>query len=273
MTDRPEPGRRVWVEQIMGLPVSIHVRGPAVDSDRVNDRVDAVFASLRAVDRLLSPYRDDSALTRWERGELALGDAGPALPEVIELCEEARQRTDGWFNARDLPDPRGGRPRFDPSGLVKGWSVERAARHLDPLDDHDWHVNAGGDIVVSTAGTGRPWRVGVEDPSDARRLTQVVEVRDGAIATSANTHRGGHIVDPFSGLPSPFRGSVTVVGPSLLWADVYATAGVARGSAAPDWCGDLEGYEAMILEPGGSIRVSKGWLDPGAVFPTRQAYT
>src|SRR5438477_45186 len=83
---------------------------------------------LRHADGVFSPYRDDSDLSRWERGELALADADAALAEVVALCEEARARTGGWFDPRGLPDPRTGDPRYDPSGLVKGWAVQRAAR-------------------------------------------------------------------------------------------------------------------------------------------------
>ncbi|MFI2664090.1 hypothetical protein [Micromonospora carbonacea] len=39
--------------------------------------------------------------------------------------------------------PRGG-VGFDPSGLVKGWAVARAARRLTDLPDHDVCLNAGG---------------------------------------------------------------------------------------------------------------------------------
>ena len=71
--------RRAWVEQIMGLPVSIHVRGDGVTGAHVERRVARVFADLRHADAVFSPYRDDSDLSRWERGELALAQADPAM--------------------------------------------------------------------------------------------------------------------------------------------------------------------------------------------------
>jgi thiamine biosynthesis lipoprotein len=39
-----ELDRRAWVVQVMGLPVSVHLRGPGVRSDAVAARVEAVFA-------------------------------------------------------------------------------------------------------------------------------------------------------------------------------------------------------------------------------------
>jgi thiamine biosynthesis lipoprotein len=251
--------RRAWVEQVMGLPVSIHVRGGDPSHPHVERVVAAAFADLRHADLVFSPYRDDSALSRWDRGELALGDADPALAEVIALVDEARARTGGWFDPRGLPDPRTGAPRFDPSGLVKGWAVERAAGHLGTLDGAGWCLNAGGDILLHAPDDQAPWRVGIEDPDDPRRVARVVTRRGGAVATSGNTHRGAHIVDPRTGRPATKVRAVTVIGPELLWADVYATAAAAHGPWAIDWLDRLDGYEALLVTGSGLQRVTDGW--------------
>ncbi|WP_199235857.1 hypothetical protein [Micromonospora sp. S4605] len=55
--------RQAFVEQIMGLPVSVHVRGPGADSPAAADAVAGVFAELRAMDAVFSPYRPDSRLS------------------------------------------------------------------------------------------------------------------------------------------------------------------------------------------------------------------
>ena len=81
MTTSTSLPRRAWVEQIMGLPVSVHLRGADLDRVAVQRRSNAVFADLRQADAVFSPYRDDSDLSRWERGELAVADADPALVE------------------------------------------------------------------------------------------------------------------------------------------------------------------------------------------------
>ena len=245
--------RRAWVEQIMGLPISLHVRGEDPAGEPVTRRVANVFADLRAADAAFSPYRDDSDLSRWERGEQAEYDR---LAEVIELCDEARERTDGWFDPRGLPDPRTGVPRYDPSGLVKGWAVERAGHHLADLAGYGWCLNAGGDVLVCAPDDQPAWRVGVEDPAEPTRIMAVVERRSGAVATSGTAHRGAHIVDPHTGRPATDVRAVTVTGPELLWADVYATAAVARG--AIDWIKD-PGYEALLVTRAGDLRTTAGW--------------
>ena len=253
--------RRAWVEQIMGLPISLHLRGGDLSSTPVERRVAAVFADLRCADAVFSPYRDDSDLSRWERGELAVADADANLADVMTLCDEARERTDGWFDPRGLPDPRTSIPRYDPSGLVKGWAVQRAAQHLADLDGYGWCLNAGGDVLLYAPAGQPPWRVGIEDPNDPRRVIRVVPRSGGAVATSGTAHRGAHILDPYTRRPATAVRAVTVIGPELMWADVYATAAVARGPAALDWISGLDGYEALLVSAEGLLRVTDGWPD------------
>lgn len=208
----------------MGMPISVHLRGPGVRSDHlVSVTVDRLFEQLRTVDGLFSTYLPDSQVNGIRRGELAEDRWHPWVHEVVRLCEQARQRTDGYFDAW-LPTG------FDPSGLVKGWAVERAAALLADLDGCDSCVNAGGDVVTRVHSPDSPaWRVGVEDPRDRTKILAVQEIRTGGVATSGSAARGAHIIDPHTGHRPHDLLSVTVTGPTLLWADVYATAAFAYG--------------------------------------------
>lgn len=239
-------GRRAWVDQVMGLPVSVHVRGPAAASARADAAVQEVYARLHAADRRFSTYREDSELCRWRRGEVPTPSA--PLQEVLELCAEASRRTGGVFSA-DLP---GG---FDPSGLVKGWAVEHAAAVLADLADHDTMVVAGGDILLRCV-AGSSWRVGIEDPRDPSRVLRVVELGTGAIATSGRAHRGDHVWDPRTAEPATGLLSATVAGPSLLWADVYATAALVLGEGALDWLRAHPPYAGLLVGTDGQLRSS-----------------
>lgn len=221
---------RAWVEQIMGLPVSVHVRLRAREPG-TERAVAAAFALLRAADRRFSPYRADSELSAIHRGQLRVDDADPEVREVLALCEEARQGTGGYFDAL-LPGPDG-RPRLDPCGLVKGWAAQRAADLLAAAGLTDYCLNAGGDIALHADPWLPAWRVGVEDPTAPERMATVLDATAGAVATSGTGRRGAHIIDPYTGLPATAVASATVVGPSLLWADVYATAIVAHGALLP----------------------------------------
>ena len=123
------------------------------------------------------------------------------MREVLALGELAREQSGGAFDVRRA-DPDGGTV-LDPSGVVKGWAVDRAARAFDVLAETDFCLSAGGDLVCRTGMAGSPgWRIGVEHPHDPGRVVAVVPVRDGAVATSGTgaprsphrrrPHRRGH---------------------------------------------------------------------------------
>jgi thiamine biosynthesis lipoprotein len=229
----------------MGLPVSVHVRGDAAPSAPVARAVAELYRSLRRDDERFSTYRPGSEVCALRRGELAV--PSPDLREVRRLCDEARERTGGAFDA-DLP------AGFDPSGLVKGWAVERAVAPLRvAAAGSDWLVNAGGDILLHAEG-GRGWLVGVEDPRDPATTLGTVRLNRGAIATSSGAHRGAHITDPRTG--GPARSGVlaaTVAAPTLLWADVYATAAYVRGAQALGWLRGIHGVRAMLVREDGTL--------------------
>lgn len=248
-----------YVAQVMGLPVTLALRGRHVDDAQARQARTDVLRWLRYVDATFSTYRSDSAVSRIDRGDLNADDAPPEVREVLDLADEARRVTDGWFSVW-LPDStRPGRHRFDPSGLVKGWAVERAAAHLDVLPATDWCLSAGGDLLCRSGrapGERVPWRVGIEDPADPRTTVALVPVLHGGCATSGDAHRGPHVLDPWTGRPARAGGSVTVVAPTLLWADVWATAGYARGDSAAAWLAAACPYTTLVVEPGGDVRMT-----------------
>jgi thiamine biosynthesis lipoprotein len=213
------------VRHIMGMPIGIDA--PAgVD-------VEPAFAWLREVDATFSTYRDDSDVSRLDRGELTLAECRPEVDEVLARCLDLGRATGGFFSVRAAG-------RLDPSGLVKGWAVDRAGERLGATS---FCINAGGDVVAR----GRRWRVGIRHPVEHDRLAAVLAVEDLAVATSGEYERGAHIVDPHTGVPPSGLLSVTVVGPDLATADAYATAAFAMGADGPAWTATLAGYDAMCI--------------------------
>ena len=154
--------RRAWVETVMGMPVSVHVRAVEPTRPDLEAGVARVFAHLRRVDAVLSTWRADSDLLRLQHGEVDEGHAWVA--DVTELCLEAEDRTDGLFRA--WRRRAGGRLTFDPTGLVKGWAVAGAAAHLDVVPEISWSVGAGGDVLV---GAGRGMGTARSAVADRRR--------------------------------------------------------------------------------------------------------
>jgi thiamine biosynthesis lipoprotein len=219
----------------MGMPIGIDV------PDRDGIDVEPAFAWLRHVDAVFSTYRDDSDISRLERGEVTIADCRPEVDEVLLRCRALARATDGFFSAR----PAG---RLDPSGFVKGWAVDGAAQRLAAAGAARFCINAGGDVVAR----GRPaaerrWRVGIRHPIQPDRLAAVLAVEDLAVATSGQYERGAHILDPHTGRPPTGLLSVTVIGPDLATADAYATAAFAMGAGGPAWTATLAGYEAMCI--------------------------
>jgi thiamine biosynthesis lipoprotein len=247
--------KRAFVEQIMGLPFSIHIRGPAAPAASTAELVREVFADLRHADALFSTYRPESQISRINAGTLDLADADPLVHEVHLLAEFAASRTDGLFSIL-LPDADGA-VRLDPSGIVKGWAAQRAFERLETLADQDICLNAGGDVVVSTGSGGPAWRVGIEDPHRTGILA-VLACPHGAVATSGTAARGAHLIDPRNGSRPAALRQVTVTGPSLIWADIFATAAFVHGSRALEWLGDQHGYEGLVIDAAGSIASTPG---------------
>jgi len=234
------------VEMIMGMPVSLALRGR--QSAAVANAWQAVVFELRAVDRIFSTYRSDSYLSRLGRGEIDLDQCPPEVAEVMAIGDDASRRSDGAFS---IMVPTGSGARLDPSGVVKGWAVERAARHLADLDN-DFCLSAGGDMVCRIMGSDAPaWRIGVEDPQDPTKIIAVVPVRTGAVATSGTAHRGQHIVDARTGIVPTGIGSVTVIAESLTRADIDATSAYAHGAGASDWLTAQPGLLALVIDPDG----------------------
>jgi thiamine biosynthesis lipoprotein len=244
---------RRYVEHVMGMPISLALRGRHADTVRGRDAWGAVMVELAAVDQVFSTYRSDSIISRLNRGEVDLADSPPEVAEVLDLGRQAAEASAGAFSIvlpTDPTDPGGGR-RLDPSGVVKGWAADRASAHLAALDDTDFCLSAGGDIVCRAALDHEPWRIGIEDPHDPRRVIAVVPLHAGAVATSGAAHRGTHLVDARTGRAPEGVASVTVIGPSLTWADIDATAAYAQGAEAVAWLRHRPIHSALVVTSDG----------------------
>jgi FAD:protein FMN transferase len=227
------------VEHVMGMPIVAEIRD---DGDHAHV-LDAVFDWFRWVDDVFSTYKADSEISRINRGELALADAHGEVVDVVGRCEQVRAVTEGYFDARY-------HGALDPSGLVKGWAVDRAATLLTAGGVGAFAVNAGGDMRVQ----GDAWRIGIQHPTEPGAVAKVIEVSDTAVATSGLYARGDHIVDPRTGQTPRDVLSVTIVGSDLATADAYATAAFAMGGErALHWTARLRGFEAMTILADGRV--------------------
>ncbi len=249
-------GRRV--ERIMGTVFSLDVPGASVD-EAVLDRA---FGVIRAADARFSPYLATSELSRVVRGELVESASSPPFRHVLALADDLWRTSDGYFDARRHRADG----RLDPSGLVKGWAAEAAAQVLDEAGVQAYCLNAGGDVLVR--GGPRPrdgWRVGIRHPAERAQIVAVLTIRDMAVATSGAYERGSHIRDPHGAQTAGPWASMTVVGPSLTYADAYATAAYAMGRPGLAWVARHPGYGAYAIDHDGIATwtpVADGLLEP-----------
>jgi len=220
----------------MGTVVSLLLPGGGAD----DEAVDAAFRWLHEVDHRFSPFRPDSEVSRLMRSEAGREDISTDLAEVLEIAETVELLSGGAF------DIRGHRAdgAADPTAVVKGWAVDRAADILVVGGLERFCISAGGDVLARGGSPSAPWRIGVTHPHDRRALALVLEAGDLAVATSGTTERGPHIVDARSARPAVELLTLTVAGPSLARADAYATAAFAMGIAGLRWCESLPGYAA-----------------------------
>jgi FAD:protein FMN transferase len=204
-------------------------------------RLDRAGLVLSRADDVFSTWRPDSPVSRLRRGEITRADVPPEVAEVMRACEVARRLSAGWFDPWAMP---GG---FDPTGYVKGWAAQQALAAFDGLAMHGALVNAAGDIAsIGRQPSGAPFRIGIADPGEPRRLAVIAELT-GCIATSGTYERGSHLVDPHSGSPTARAASASVTGPDLGLADALATAIAVAGTEGLDLVEPLAGYEALLI--------------------------
>lgn len=226
---------------VMGTTASVHI-----DDECSHDSFEHVLGAFRTemerLESVFSVFRPDSEISRVNAGTLHHLDASPEVIEVLDACAWLEQSSGGAFSIRRSRDAA----EINPSGFVKGWATERTARLLSGAGLSHWYVGVGGDIVARGGmHGGEPWRIGISDPRDASMLVGTVEVIDGAVATSGTAERGTHLWDPRTGEPATHFLSVTVTGPSLTWADAYATTVFVMGEPGLQWVSQFEGYSVL----------------------------
>ncbi|ANH40464.1 Thiamine biosynthesis lipoprotein ApbE precursor [Nocardioides dokdonensis FR1436] len=235
------------IVSVMGTVFSVDVRDLALDSEAV----DRVVGWWRWVDATFSTYRSDSQVVELGDGRRGLEDCAVEVRDVLALCRDATEASDGYFTA----EPGG---RLDPTGLVKGWSVEVASRMLHGAGSRVHCIAAGGDLRSSgSPAPGRPWRLGVVDPFDRTRVAAVVVGHDLAVATSGTAERGPHIVDPVRRRPATELASVTLVGADLTHVDAMATAVFAMGERCRTWLARRPDLGALVVGADGRAWVQQ----------------
>lgn len=236
-------------EHVMGTVVSFKLPGPPPSAHAA---VDAACRELHRIDEMCSTYKATSEISRFRRGERTTDELPAELVEVLGRCAAVKELTDGWFDPWAMP---GG---VDPTGLVKGWAIERAAAILRRAGVRTALINGGGDITCLGKLAAGPWRIGIRHPWRGDALAAVVECDGGAVATSGTYERGEHLIDPHTGAPRAAVASATVTGPDLALADALATALAVAGPDLLRRVRRLPGYEALLVAWEGLVHTTPG---------------
>lgn len=252
----PSPATEVRrARPLLGTLVEIRAAG-GMDESRLHAALDAAFAAVERVQGLMSFHDPASELSRLNREaaqgpvavdaqtfEVLSAAAGLSASSegAFDICVGAPLRRWGYLPAaegmagpgaswRDLELLEDRRVRFrrplclDLGGIAKGYAVDRAAAVLRQAGVERALVNAGGDLRGFGAA---PWRVGLRHPLAPAHSVHTLELRDAALATSANTfsrrrlgaNEVSPLLDPRSGRPWLGQASVSVRAPDCLHAD------------------------------------------------------
>lgn len=238
---------------LLGTYVEIRVDHP--DADLAPAAVDAGFAAISRVQRLMSVFDPDSDISRINR----MAHHKPVVVhswtrEILEFAGELHARSGGLFDCGIAPQlvacgllppddapagassianvhfTRAGRvicttpTRLDLGGIAKGFAVDRAAEAMLSAGAEGGMVNAGGDLRVFGSSEEAIY---LRDPANPEQLRFAGHLRDGACATSATYYsrrdHGGRevsaLIDPRTRQPLITRQSFSIIAQRCVVAD------------------------------------------------------
>lgn len=152
--------------------------------------------------------------------------------------------------------------RIDSGAFGKGEALDRAAR---ALGERAWMIDLGGQVSVrGTAPGGRGWPIAIADPEERSRPVLEIMLQRGSLSTSGRSERDhtvgrrriGHIIDPRTGVPAAFNGSVSVWHESGFVADVLSTALFVMGPEKGLPWAEARGFAACYLQVGAAGHVT-----------------
>lgn len=172
----------------------------------------------------------------WGFGPPGPRAPGTPLPSEDEI--QAAAARSGWQGLRLNPDTRAamqsGGMSLDFSGIAKGHAVDRVSERLMDLGCTSHLIEIGGELRGrGVKPDAQPWWVEIEQPPGSPAPRTILALVDVAMATSGDyrrafSHEGrryAHTLDGRIGRPvDNGLASVTVVHPSAMKADAFATA-------------------------------------------------
>ena len=197
----------------------------------------------------------------WGYGPSGEPATAPDNTEVHRLLQAV-----GWQKVQPGEDGRTLRKThpnvsLDLGSILQGYACDRVAQILQASGCAEFLVEVGGELLARGS-----WSVAIENPADAKKPLQMLQLKDAALATSglarARHKLSGrivsHIISPKTGYPT--EGGIEVCSVEMatcLEADGWATALISSGAAAALNLIKKEGLRAWLLDSAGSWQTSQ----------------
>jgi thiamine biosynthesis lipoprotein len=183
-------------------------------------------------------------------------DGSDRIPDNTQIA--ASRRLVGWqkvsWKSPSIVLPLG--MEIDLGGLGKEYAVDKAFDVARAITRLPVLVNFGGDLRVSgPRKSGARWKVAIESVDKNDQLAGMLELADGALATSGDSRRFvlkggiryGHILNPRTGRPVKHTPrSVTVAAPTCIEAGMFSTLAMLNGRNAEKFL-KREGLHAWCI--------------------------
>lgn len=290
----------------MASPVRLQQVAPTVNPQRRHAEVRALFAEVERQCTRFAPDSDlmraNAAGDRWQEvgvhcfnalrvAERAHRDTdGRFDPRVLRALQELGYGNSLPFATEDVrtaaprhalaPVAGTWRPRFDAErrrvaigpvpvdlgGIGKGLALRWAAELLRGEENGGFLLEAGGDCVYGAGPADGKWRLAVEDPAGGAAPVAVLEVSDGACATSSTRllhwQAGGrsvhHLIDPSTGRPGGGRlRAVTVLAADPADAEVWTKVLFLAGEDVIADAAEEAGLAALWVDAAGAVGTSE----------------
>lgn len=155
---------------------------------------------------------------------------------------------------------------IDVGGIAKGYSIAKAMKVFADAGIKDVIINAGGNLNLRGGRKGKPWRIGIQDPRNEKKLLGKLTISEISVATSGDYQRYfikdgvryHHILDPKTGFPAKGLISATVIGNNKTSMDGFSSSVFLLGAEKGAALLKKAGLEGIILAEDGTMTVTEG---------------
>ena len=282
---QPSVNEKVYLIEGEAQGSTYHIKYIAERDENLKPAIDSI---LEVIDRSMSTYRTDSAISKINQGDTTVV-VDEHFRKVFEASQQIWQESEGLFDPTvgvlvnawgfgkqkiseaDLPTDkkidslrkyvgfdkvalteknlikkRYTEILFDFNAIAQGYTSDVVANYLSTRGIKNYIVEIAGEMYLKGKNTveDKSWTIGVENPLkplDDRDLVATIQFTNQGLATSgnyrkvwtdSNGHKYVHSINPLTGRATQSDVlSATVVAPSTMLADGYATMFMVMGLA------------------------------------------